>query len=220
MNNIVRDNLPKLPFWDMLDEQHRELAAKNAFYRRFEKGEHIHGGFGPGYILSGCLRVSIISAQGREVSLFRLHAGELCILSATDSINYINFDTHLTADTACELLAVSCEAVNALMEDNVQLRCFMYELLAERFSRVMPAIQEVLFMGFDQRLASFLLREYERTGVTELYMTHDQIAQQTNSAREVVARRLKRFAARGLVKTRRGVVRLENIEGLHALLSG
>ena len=94
----------------------------------------------------------------------------------------------------------------------------MYELLAERFSRVMPAMQEVLFMSFEQRLAAFFVREHDRTGLTELYMTHDQIAQQTSSVREVVARRIKMFAAEGLVEQRRGTVRLIDIPALRALM--
>ena len=207
----IKSLLPMLPYWRELNERQRELIAKGAFFRRFE-----HGGFGQCYILRGCIRVSVISAQGREISLFRLHSGELCVLSASTAFNQITFDTYLTADTECELLAVSVETVHTLMKSNVHFRCFMYELLAERFSRVMPAMQEVLFMSFDQRLAAFFVREHDRTGLTEL--THDQIAQQTSSAREVVARRIKMFAAEGLVETRRGAVRLIDIPALRALM--
>lgn len=214
----IKSLLPMLPYWRELNERQRELIAKGAFFRRFEQGEHIHGGFGQCYILRGCIRVSVISAQGREISLFRLHSGELCVLSASTAFNQITFDTYLTADTECELLAVSVETVHTLMKSNVHFRCFMYELLAERFSRVMPAMQEVLFMSFDQRLAAFFVREHDRTGLTELYMTHDQIAQQTSSVREVVARRIKMFAAEGLVETRRGAVRLIDIPALRALM--
>ena len=103
----IKSLLPMLPYWRELNEGHRELIAKGAFFRRFEQGEHIHGGFGQCYILRGCIRVSVISAQGREISLFRLHSGELCVLSASTAFNQITFDTYLTADTECELLAVS-----------------------------------------------------------------------------------------------------------------
>ena len=214
----IKSLLPMLPYWRELNEGQRELIANGAFFRRFEQGEHIHGGFGQCYILRGCIRVSVISAQGREISLFRLHSGELCVLSASTAFNQITFDTYLTADTECELLAVSVETVHTLMKSNVHFRCFMYELLAERFSRVMPAMQEVLFMSFEQRLAAFFVREHDRTGLTELYMTHDQIAQQTSSVREVVARRIKMFAAEGLVEQRRGAVRLIDIPALRALM--
>ena len=78
----IKSLLPMLPYWRELNEGQRELIAKGAFFRRFEQGEHIHGGFGQCYILRGCIRVSVISAQGREISLFRLHSGELCVLSA------------------------------------------------------------------------------------------------------------------------------------------
>lgn len=65
------------------------------------------------------------------------------------------------------------------------------------------------------RLAEFLISEYERTGSRVIHMTHEQIAQQISSAREVVARMLKRFAADGLVELRRGSVKLLNTDGLN-----
>ena len=85
----IKSLLPMLPYWRELNEGQRELIAKGAFFRRFEQGEHIHGGFGQCYILRGCIRVSVISAQGREISLFRLHSGELCVLSASTAFNQI-----------------------------------------------------------------------------------------------------------------------------------
>ena len=74
-----------------------------------------------------------------------------------------------------------------------------------------------LFLGVDQRLAVFLLRASEEAGSPEIKITHEQIAQQISSAREVVARMLKRFSTQGLVEVRRGSVRLLDKGGLEAL---
>jgi CRP/FNR family transcriptional regulator len=90
----------------------------------------------------------------------------------------------------------------------------MYELIIERFSEVMWAMQQILFMGFDKRLAVFLYDEYSRTGFNEIKMTHEQIAKMTGSAREVVSRMLKRFADDGLVEFRRGIIILKDISRL------
>ena len=78
----------------------------------------------------------------------------------------------------------------------------------------MFTMQEIIFKGFDRRLAGFLISEYERTGLVEIRMTHEQIAKYTNSAREVVARMLKRFSNDGLVEVKRGVIKLKDIEAL------
>lgn len=90
----------------------------------------------------------------------------------------------------------------------------MYELATQRFSTVMWIMQQILFLGFDKRLASFLIKEHERTGSLEIHMTHEQIAKDIGSAREVVARMFKRFAADDLVKIERGTVILKDIDAL------
>ena len=78
----------------------------------------------------------------------------------------------------------------------------------------MWTMQQILFAKMDQRLSRFLLSEYDRTGKLEVPMTHEQIAIRINSAREVVARMLKRFSADGLVQSKRGSVLLKDIDGL------
>lgn len=74
-----------------------------------------------------------------------------------------------------------------------------------------------MFEKFDRRLAGFLLQEYERTGSRQISMTHEQIAAQVSSAREVVARTLKRFASAGLVEMKRGRLLLKDTDGLKKL---
>ena len=81
----------------------------------------------------------------------------------------------------------------------------------------MWAMQQILFLKMDRRLALFLLGEYERTGSAEIRMTHEQIAVHISSAREVVARMLKRFEADGLVRLRRGSIVLVRPETLRAV---
>lgn len=76
----------------------------------------------------------------------------------------------------------------------------------------------ILFKGYDRRLASFLISKYERTGLQTIQMTHEQIAQYTNSAREVVARMLKRFASEGLVEFKRGRITLKDISSLKTMI--
>lgn len=88
---------------------------------------------------------------------------------------------------------------------------------AERFSAAMEAVQRLLFERFDRRLAGFLLAESEKSGAREVRMTHEELARQLSSAREVVARTLKRFADAGLVELRRGAVRLTDSARLRAL---
>ena len=211
----------KLPFWERLTDSEKELVQTNSMIQKYTKGEFVYNGgakcSGMTVVLSGELRISVISEEGREITLYRLHENELCALSASCILSQITFDTHTTAAEECSVLVINAYAFEKLMQQNIYVRCFIYELLSERFSSVMWTMQMILFKGFDRRLASFLIGEYERTGLKTIQMTHEQIAQYTNSAREVVARMLKRFASEKLVEFKRGRITLLDIPALQMM---
>lgn len=89
-----------------------------------------------------------------------------------------------------------------------------------RFSDVMWAMQQILFMGVDKRLAIFLWDETAKTGSNSIKMTHEQIARYMGSAREVVSRMLKYFAGEGIVALSRGEIRVMDKEKLSKLIYG
>ena len=217
-----RSILEKLPFWDSLTGEERDLVARSSTIREFQRGESIHGAdsacLGLALVLEGMVRVSMLSDQGREITLFRLAQGETCVLSASCIITQITFETEMAAEEPCSLLVVAPTAVDTLSEQNIYARCFLFEKTTERFSDVMWTMQQLLFNSLDQRLAAFLLDESVRTGSRDLRLTHEQIAVQISSAREAVARTLKRFAAEGLIRTGRGRLGLTDPDGLRAKL--
>ena len=185
--------LTQLPFWSSLTEREMDTLRRSAFVRHYKKGAFVHSSdnecLGMLFILSGEIRTYLLSDEGREVTLFRLYPGELCVLSASCVISQITFDTQMTAG----------------MDTEVHVRCFLYELTTKRFSDVMWAMQQIMFKGLDQRLAEFLFAEAERTGSDTIRMTHEQIAQHISSAREAVARMLKSFSEDGLVELKRAI---------------
>lgn len=212
----------KLPFWDKLSDGEKEFVQLNSNILDFSVGQLLHSCsaecMGMLLLLHGEIRVSILSEEGREITLYRLYENDLCAMTASCILDQITFDTQMTAAAECTALVIGTPAFEKLMQDNIYVRCFMYELLSERFSSVMWTMQMILFKGFDRRLASFLISEYRRTGLTTIRMTHDQIAEYTNSAREVVARMLKRFAADGVVEFKRGIISLKDIDALKNML--
>lgn len=212
----------RLSFYDKLTENEKVRLGERLYTRHYKKGEHIlHSGMngchGLLLLLSGEIRAYILSDEGREVTLFRLHNGETCVFSAVCAISQITFDPFLIAESDCDTLVIGSVDFSELINGNIYVRCFMYELLAERFSSVMKSMQQILFFGFDRRLASFLAGEHDRTGAVQIRMTHDQIARYLGSAREVVARMLKRFGEEGLVEFRRGCVYLKDIPRLRLM---
>lgn len=215
----------KLPYWDSLKESEKEAVKDSAIINRYEKGSVLHGkgsdGFsclGMIYVISGELRAYILSEEGREITLFRLCEGDCCVLSASCVISQIDFETILTSTTDAEILIIPTALFGRLTRENIYVRCFMYELTTQRFSTVMWVMQQILFNRFDKRLAAFLLSEYRRTGIPEIHMTQEQIAQNVNSAREVVARMLKQFVLDGFIENRRGHIVLKDINSLEKIL--
>lgn len=217
MENILN----KLPFWTSLTEQEKEILRKSAVIRRYEKGSFIHSSdrdcLGMLFILSGEIRTYILSDEGREITLFRLYPNDLCVLSASCVISQISFDTQMTARQDTEVLIIPPNITTLLKEQNISVRCFLYEQATERFSEVMWAMQQILFKGLDQRLATFLVEECERTNSNTVRMTHEQIARNISSAREAVARMLKQFTQDGLVELKRGEIIIKDTDGLKRL---
>ena len=209
--------LALLPFWTALSAAERDMAARAAFLRRYDRGQPIYEGgsgcLGLVCVVSGGVRAYLLSEEGREVTLFRLAPGDVCVLSASCVIQQITFDLHIAAERACELLVLPAEAFERLEGSCEAVRSFVHARTAERFSAAMEAV----FERFDRRLAGFLLAESEKNGAREVRMTHEELARQLSSAREVVARTLKRFADAGLVELRRGAVRLTDSARLRAL---
>ncbi len=221
----MEESLIRLPFWASLSEEEKQTVRAAALRRRFRAGSYLHGNSGEGescfgmiLLLSGEVRAFILSEEGREITLFRLKEGDTCVLSASCVITQIRFETLMTVSRDAELLVVPTGTFGKLSEENIYVRCFLYEMATERFSQVMWVLQDILFSRFDRRLASYLLSEYRRTGSAEIHMTQQEIARNVNSAREVVARMLKQFAADGLVENRRGVILLKNPAALEELV--
>lgn len=212
----------QLKFWEHLTSQQKEFLSANTRSITFQKGQDLHCSkcdcMGVLVILSGSIRVYITSEEGREVTLYRLGAGDVCILSASCVLQAITFDVSLSAESECNILQIQSHAFARLSSENIYVELFSYQLTTERFSEVMWAMQQILFTRFDKRLAAFLLDESLAADGDSIYMTHEQIAKYLGTAREVVSRMLKYFAEEGYVSLSRGDITIIDKKRLRALV--
>lgn len=197
------------PFWDKLTAEQQDFLCRFARPVHYDKGAHVHSPtencVGILLLRSGQLRAYLLSEEdGRDVTLYRLFAGDVCILSASCVLDSVTFDVHIDAEEPVEAYCIGAGAFKRVMDENIYVRCYAYQMTAESYSETMWAMQQILFMSADRRLAIFLADELAKTGGNDLRMTHDQIARYMGSAREVVSRMLKYFAQEGLVKLWRG----------------
>lgn len=218
----IEDDVKKLSYWDSLSEEEKAVLMRGTTGRSYQKNEYIYGFsdacLGMVYVCSGSIRVYTTSEEGREVTLFHISEGECCIMSASCVITGISLDVQLLAEEETEIMAVHSGTVQKLMDSNIYVKCFAYELAVKRFSSVVWVMQEILFARFDVRMARFLLSVYEKTGKLNIQMTQEAIATEVNSAREVVARMLKQFASDNLIELKRGTIVLKNIDGLKKII--
>lgn len=211
----------KLPFWNKLSEEEKTVARCGLTQHTYEKGVYILGFsdacLGVVYIRKGSIRVYITSEEGREVTLFHISEGECCVFSSACAIGGITLDVQMVAEGEVELSAIHAGTVAKLMKANIHFKCFVYELAATRYSIVVWVMQQILFAHFDERMARFLLSVYEKTGDKTIRMTQEAMAQEVNSAREVVARMLRQFAFDGWIELKRGAVVLKDMDALKNL---
>ncbi len=205
---IFKENFP---FWDNLDKSEQEYICKNSQSVTFPKGSNAHDSSecsGVFFIISGCLRVYIMSEDGKDITLYRLHKGSMCMLSASCVLQSVTFDVFIDAEEDSECVVISGPAFASVAERNPDINIFALELAVSRFSDVMWVMQQILFMSVDKRLAIFLIDEANRTNSDIIELTHEQIAKYMGSAREVVSRMLKYFSNEGLVEVNRKGVKI------------
>lgn len=211
-----------LPFWDRLTEEESDKICSETKAVTYKKGDNVHSTVnecvGVLLVKSGELRTYILSEDGREVTLYRMGEGEICILSASCLLSNITFDVFIDAEKDTDILLISAPLFAKLQEANEYIENFALKLATERFSDVMWAMEQILFMSFDKRLAVFLLDESSKTRSDKISITHEKIAKYLGSAREVVSRMLKYFESEGIVSLYRGGIEIVDKSKLKRLI--
>ena len=159
----------------------------------------------------------MLSEEGKEITLYRIFAGDVCVLSASCILDSIPFDVQVDAEENSRCCILSPGAFLKVSERKPEMKNFLLEKTVSRFSEVMWVMQQILFMSFDKRLAIFLLNEAENAKSPEIKLTHEQIAKYMGSAREVVSRMLKYFSSEGYVELSRGGVTITDFDALDRL---
>lgn len=210
-----------LSFWNKLSDLEKKEIGKCAFKAVYPKGKSLYSGseecLGLVLIESGQLRSFITSKEGKEISLFRLLSYDICILSASCMIKNINFDVNIEAEKESALYIIPIRCFNKISEENPVVKTFALELVSARFSDVMWVFEQYVFGSAAQRLAGFLIEQSQLEETDTLNLTHEYIANDLGTAREVITRLLKHFASDGLVTLSRGAIKIEDIEALKQL---
>ena len=163
------------------------------------------------FLLSGSVRVVKSGANGRELPLYRVLPGETCIISSSCLIGQVDYNARGISESETHLALLPRPLFDELLAAP-SFRRYVFELFAERIADLMQLIEEVAFRKLDQRLAALLLGK----GHT-VHATHQQLADELGSVREIVSRLLKTFAEQGLVSLGREQIGILDPAGLRAI---
>ncbi len=167
------------------------------------------------FVVEGSVRVSKCAPSGRELPLYRVGPGETCIISSSCLLGHEDYNARGVTESDTLLMLLPKAVFDEMMGER-PFRDFVFHLFSERVADLMQLIEEVAFRKLDQRLAALLLGKGR-----VLHVTHQQLAEELGSVREIVSRLLKGFAEQELVRLGREQVEIVNAAGLrHLALTG
>ena len=167
-------------------------------------------------LISGVVRVYKIGETGREITLYRFGDGESCILTANAILSQRNFPAVATVEKEAEAVMIPADTFREWVRRYDLWREFVFELLSQRLASVMAIVEEIAFRRMDDRLAALLLERSQRSDL--IHMTHQEIAAELGSSREVISRILEDFSAEGVLEVARGMIKILDRESLQARL--
>ncbi len=148
-------------------------------------------------VLSGVVRVLQRYPNGRELQLYRVKAGESCLLSGSCLLGHTDYAASGIAETDVELLVLPPAEFNALVASDETFRRHVFALFGERLAGLMQVVEAIAYQKLDQRLAALLVNRDAESG--EIRTTHQALADELGSVREIVSRLLRSFEDRGWV---------------------
>jgi CRP/FNR family transcriptional regulator len=163
-------------------------------------------------VLAGSIRVSRTDRAGRTLMLYRVGAGTTCILTTTGLIEGVAYDAEAVAETEVVALVMPGEAFLRLLAEEPRFRRFAFLSYARRIAALMALVGELAFDDVGARLARRLLLLAGPDGIVPA--THESLAEELATAREVVSRRLQAFQRAGLVRLARGRIAVADPAGL------
>ena len=166
-------------------------------------------------VVAGSIKVVKAAANGREMLLYRVEPGDSCIISSSCLLGHTPYTARGETETEVTLLIVPMPLFEKLLAGNREFRDLVFHLFADRIAELMLLVEEVAFHRLDQRLARLLLARGD-----DIQSTHQALADELGSVREIVSRLLKGFAADGLVSLGREHIALLDRSGLQRLAEG
>jgi CRP/FNR family transcriptional regulator len=168
-------------------------------------------------LVRGVVRVFESGESGREIALYRLNAGELCVLSLTSLMAPEAYSAGAVAESEIEVALIPVPQFQEALAHSDHFRAFVLTTLSRRLGQMMALVEQVTFRQLDLRLAWLLGRLFGQNSAPRLQITHQELALELGTSREVISRMLKEFERMGCIRLGRGEIELLSPDTLSRL---
>lgn len=166
-------------------------------------------------ILDGKVKVFTRAENGREILLYRLFTGDTCVLTTSCLLGHRNYPAEGKTETSVTALAIPVSRFNDALQSSTTFREMVFSAFSTHLSDLITLVEEVAFGKVDVRLARHLLSQHDDNNT--LVSTHQNIATELGSAREVISRQLKELESKGVILIKRGNIKIVDIAALQSI---
>jgi CRP/FNR family transcriptional regulator, anaerobic regulatory protein len=202
----------RYPFLKDLTRAQAELFATQTINRRFAPGDILfEEGFTCNnifFVLKGSVRILKMSEDGREVTLYRIREGDLCLMTAYCIMTETDFPAVAQVEEPTEVVALPASVFRQLATEIPELQNYVFANVLDRLKDVVQVVENITFTSMRERLARFLAELTVQRSSSALKITHEELALEIGSAREVVSRTLKELEGEGILRLSRGQVQV------------
>ncbi|MBT3320076.1 MAG: Crp/Fnr family transcriptional regulator [Clostridia bacterium] len=200
-------------FLSELDGADKQTLKEHSVIKKMSKGQLMLGDnsrcAGIPFVLSGSIRLFRTSEGGKDITIYKVEAGELCVLAAVCSFANLEYDFTAEASEDSVLSVLSVESFNHLIKQSLVFREFVFSSIADKLIMALNAIEFLNFDSIESRLKNYLGTAADEKNVVAA--THEAIAKDIGSSREVVSRKLKELENQGVLELQRGKIKINEV---------
>ncbi len=201
-----------IPFWDELSEDEKQLILNNIQKRSYAANSVVHqvgnDCVGMKIVKYGLIRVFAYTTNGTEVTLYRLKGKDICLLSILCKLKNLNLDINIEAEEESFIYIIPFDIYNKLLSTNNAVYIYDKESTSERLTEVVSSLFDILFFSVGKRIIDNLVYYSDLYKSDTISITHEKLAKNIGTVREVVTRTLKNFQDLNLIEVSRGKIKI------------
>lgn len=204
-----------ISIFNELEKEHQDLIRENILTSKYEAETIIHDSskscIGLSIVVDGVLRAYITSSSGKEITLYKLLSHDVCLFSASCLIKGFNIDINVACESDTTLYIIPPKTYNILINESIIFKDYINKILMSHFEDTLAIFEQVAFESMESRLANYLINEQIDGSINS---THEKIANDLGTAREVITRLLKKFENQNLIDVKRNCIIIKDLSEL------